>query len=100
LVFPFLFSNDFGVTVIRHQNTDAMGLASAHLKANFHSGKLSVDWNGQENFSLCLKSFVPPQSSQDKEKFSCPFQSTDNFPEWKLALRGIRLMDVQKIPGD
>jgi hypothetical protein len=24
---------------------------------------------------------------QDKEKFSCPFQSTDNFPEWKLALR-------------
>jgi hypothetical protein len=23
------------------------------LKANFHSGKLSVDWNGQENFSLC-----------------------------------------------
>jgi hypothetical protein len=25
------------------------------LKASFHSGKLSVpvDWNGQENFSLC-----------------------------------------------
>jgi hypothetical protein len=22
------------------------------LKASFHSGKLSVDWNGQENFSL------------------------------------------------
>jgi hypothetical protein len=27
------------------------------------------------------------QSSQDKEKFSCPFQSTDNFPEWKLAFK-------------
>ena len=26
------------------------------LKANFHSEKLSVDWNGQENF-LCLVSF-------------------------------------------
>jgi hypothetical protein len=32
-----------------------------------------------------LKSLVSTQSSQDKEKFSCPFQSTDNFPEWKLA---------------
>jgi hypothetical protein len=32
-----------------------------------------------------LKSLVPTQSSQDKEKFSCPFQSTDNFPGWKLA---------------
>jgi hypothetical protein len=47
------------------------------LKANFHSGKLSVDWNGQENVSLhvLLKSVVPTQSSQDKETFSCPFQS-------------------------
>ena len=33
-----------------------------------------------------LKSLVPTQSSQDKEIFYCPFQSTDNFPEWKLAL--------------
>ena len=44
-----------------------------------------MDWNGQEN----LKSLVPTQSSQNKEnkeKFSCPFQSTDNFLEWKLAL--------------
>jgi hypothetical protein len=31
-----------------------------------------------------LKSLVPTQSSQT-EKLSCPFQSTDNFPEWKLA---------------
>ena len=36
-------------------------------------------------FFFVLKSLVPTQSSQDKEKFSCPFQSTDNFPEWKLA---------------
>jgi hypothetical protein len=34
-----------------------------------------------------LKSLVPTQSSQDKEKFSCPFQSMDNVPEWKLALK-------------
>jgi hypothetical protein len=40
-----------------------------------------------------LKSLVPTQSSQDKEKFSCPFQSTDNFPEWKLAFT------VSVIPG-
>ena len=36
-------------------------------------------------FFFVLKSLVPTQSSQDKEKFTCPFQSTDNFPEWKLA---------------
>ena len=28
------------------------------LKANFHSGKLSVDWNGQENFSLSCELWV------------------------------------------
>jgi hypothetical protein len=27
--------------------------SSCRVKASFHSGKLSVDWNGQENFSLC-----------------------------------------------
>jgi hypothetical protein len=27
------FSYDFGVTVIRHQNVDAMGLASARLRS-------------------------------------------------------------------
>jgi hypothetical protein len=36
-------------------------------------------------FFFVLKSLVPTQSSQDREKLSCPFQSTDNFPEWKLA---------------
>jgi hypothetical protein len=28
------------------------------LKASFHSGKLSVDWNGQENFSLSYELWV------------------------------------------
>ena len=28
------------------------------LKASFHSGKLSVDWNGQENFSLFCELWV------------------------------------------
>jgi hypothetical protein len=37
-------------------------------------------------FFFVFKSLVPTQSLQDKEIFSCPFQSTDNFPEWKLAL--------------
>jgi hypothetical protein len=44
---------------------------SAPLMANFQSRKLSVDWNGHEN--------VPIQSLQDKEKFSCPFQSMHGY---------------------
>jgi hypothetical protein len=39
-----------------------------------------MDWNGQENFSLSCKLWIGT--------FSCPFQSTDNFPEWKLAFKG------------
>jgi hypothetical protein len=54
------------------------------IKASFHSGKLS---ERTRKFFFVLKSLVPTQSSQDKENFSCPFQSTDNFPEWKLAFR-------------
>jgi hypothetical protein len=41
-------------------------------------------------FDFVLKSLVPTQSSQDKEKFSCPFQSTDNFPEWKQYLKPVK----------
>ena len=56
------------------------------ITANFHSGKLSVDWNAQENFSLSCKLWVGTiDFNTCKEKCSCPFQSTDNFPEWKLA---------------
>jgi hypothetical protein len=44
-----------------------------------------------------LKSLVPTQSSQDKEKCSCPFQSTDNFPEWKLAfIESLRMQDGER----
>jgi hypothetical protein len=38
---------------------------------------------------LCVKVISSnPELAQDKEKFSCPFQSTDNFPEWKLVFTG------------
>ena len=59
------------------------------LKASFHSVSLRKIIRGLERtrtFFFVLKSLVPTQSSQDKGKFSCPFQSMDNFPEWKLAL--------------
>jgi hypothetical protein len=46
-------------------------------------------------FFFVLKSLVPTQSSQDKEKFSCLFQSADNFPEWKLAFRCLWLGGVR-----
>jgi hypothetical protein len=71
-------------------------LPSVRVKASLHSGKLSVDWNGEENFFV-LKSLVPTQSSQDKEKFSCPFQSTDNFPQWKLAFRMVQMTTEQRV---
>ena len=44
-----------------------------------------MDWNGQENFSLSCMLWVGTNDFNAKEKLSCPFQSTDNFPEWKLA---------------
>jgi hypothetical protein len=54
-----------------------------------------VDWNGQ--IFLCVKVISSRQSSQDNEKFSCPFQSTENFPEWKLVL--IDLTDYFLLPN-
>ena len=45
-----------------------------------------------------LKSLVPTESSQDKGKFSCPFQSTDNFPEWKLAFSEYYICSCTKAP--
>jgi hypothetical protein len=47
-------------------------------------------------FFFVLKS-VPTQSSQDKEKFSCPFQSRDNFPEWKLAFMVVIALENRTI---
>ena len=39
------------------------------LKANFHSGKLSVDWNGQENFSLSCELWVGTNDFNTKKNF-------------------------------
>ena len=38
------------------------------LKANFHSGKLSVDWNGQENFSLSCELWVGTNDFKTQRK--------------------------------
>jgi hypothetical protein len=46
-----------------------------------------VDWNGQEKFSLSCELWVGTNDF-NKEKIPCPFQSTDSFPEWKLAFWG------------
>jgi hypothetical protein len=53
------------------------------LKASIHSGKLSVDWNGQKDF-LCVKVIRSNPELTRQRKFSCPFQSMDNFPQEKL----------------
>jgi hypothetical protein len=37
------------------------------LKASFHSGKLSVDWNGQENLSLSCELWVGTNDSNTKK---------------------------------
>ena len=39
------------------------------MKANFHSGKLSVDWNGQENFSLSCELWVGTNDFNTKRNF-------------------------------
>ena len=39
------------------------------VKANFHSGKLSVDWNGQENFSLSCELWVETNDFNTKKNF-------------------------------
>ena len=58
------------------------------LKASFYFllRKIIRGLERTRKYFFVLKSLVPTQSSQDKEKLSCPFQSTDNFPKWKLAL--------------
>ena len=50
------------------------------------SNQENYPWIGTDKKNLfVLKSLVPTLSSQDKEKFTCQFQSTANFPGWKLA---------------
>jgi hypothetical protein len=39
------------------------------VKANFHSGKLSVDWNGQENFSLSCELWVGTNDFNTKKNW-------------------------------
>jgi hypothetical protein len=39
------------------------------VKANFHSGKLSVDWNGQEKFSLSCELWVGTNDFNTKKNF-------------------------------
>ena len=64
------------------------------VKANFHSGKLSVDWNGQENFSLSCELWVGTNDFNTKKNFLVRSNPRiDNFPEWKLAFT------VSVIPG-
>jgi hypothetical protein len=46
-----------------------MTRTQACVKANFHSGKLSVDWNGQENFSLCCELWVGTNDFNTKKNF-------------------------------
>ena len=41
----------------------------ATLKASFHTGKLSVDWNGQENFSLFCELWVGTNDFNTKKNF-------------------------------
>jgi hypothetical protein len=36
---------------------------------NFHSGKLSVDWNGQENFSLSCELWVGTNDFNTKKNY-------------------------------
>jgi hypothetical protein len=55
------------------------------LKASFHPGKLSVDWNGKKIF-LCLVSSGLELMTLTQREIFLSVQSTDNFPEWKLAL--------------
>jgi hypothetical protein len=40
-----------------------------YIKANFHSGKLSVDWNGQENLSLSCELRVGTNDLNTKKNF-------------------------------
>jgi hypothetical protein len=49
-------------------------------------------WIGTDKkIFLCFVSSGLELMTLTQRKFSCPFQSTDNFPEWKLAFRMVLL---------
>jgi hypothetical protein len=45
------------------------GDVKSRVKASFHSGKLSVDWNGQESFSLSCEPWVGTNDFNTKKNF-------------------------------
>jgi hypothetical protein len=55
--------------------------AMTTIKANFYSGKLSLDWNGQE--SLSFSSGLELMTLTQRKIF---LSIRDNFPEWNQAL--------------
>jgi hypothetical protein len=46
-----------------------VGEITRAVKASFHSGKLSVDWNGQEKFSLSYVLWVGTKEFNTKKNF-------------------------------
>jgi hypothetical protein len=59
----------------RHMNPakilfeDSCGTPYVMFKASFHSGNLSVDWNGQESFSLSCELWVGTNDFNTKKNF-------------------------------
>jgi hypothetical protein len=68
------------------------------LKSEFPLRKIIRELERTRKFFFVLKSLVPTQSPQDKENFSCLFQSTDNSPEWKLAFKGESVSTRENYP--
>ena len=60
--FPFCRGTESG-------STGTTAYDSHWVKANFHSGKLPVDWNGQENFSLSCELWVGTNDFNTKKNF-------------------------------
>jgi hypothetical protein len=67
--------------------THWLGDPSGREKASFHSGKLFVDWNGQENFSLSCELWVGTNDFNTKKNVLVRSNPRIyNFPECrKLA---------------
>jgi hypothetical protein len=61
----------------------------SQVKANFHSGKLSVDWNEQENFSLSCELWV---GTNDFNTSSCMY--TKGPITWSIFNPGVELSPV------